>query len=57
LGLEWQEIADLGNVVPSQPVSVKSDHATYTRNPKDFPPDRLNPSFVTLGLRVGAKHS
>src|SRR5919202_1946227 len=38
LGLEWQEIADLGNVVPSQPVSVKSDHATYTRNPKDFPP-------------------
>ena len=38
LGLEWQEIADLGNVVPSQPVSVKSDHATYTRNPKEFPP-------------------
>src|SRR4028119_1257483 len=38
LGLEWQEIADLGNVVPSQPVSVKSDHATYTRNPKDFQP-------------------
>ncbi|MCP2728856.1 NB-ARC domain-containing protein [Limnofasciculus baicalensis] len=38
LGLEWQEIADLGNVVPSQPVSVKSDRATYTRNPKDFPP-------------------
>jgi transcriptional regulator with XRE-family HTH domain len=37
LGLEWKEIADLGNVVPSQPVSVKSDHATYTRNPKDFP--------------------
>jgi len=39
LGLEWQEIADLGNVVPSQPVSVKSGHATDTRNPKDFPPD------------------
>ncbi|HEY9665632.1 MAG TPA: NB-ARC domain-containing protein [Coleofasciculaceae cyanobacterium] len=38
LGLEWQEIADLGNEVPSQPVSAVGDRATYSLSPKDFPP-------------------
>ena len=48
LGLEWQEIADLGNVVPSQPESVKSDRATDTRNPKDFP---LGRNIEAIDLR------
>src|SRR4028118_2239797 len=48
LGLEWQEIADLGNVVPSQPESVKSDRATDTRNSKDFP---LGRNIEAIDLR------
>ena len=56
LGLEWQEIADLGNVVPSQPVSVEPDQATYTRNPKDFPPGGNSVAIDFATARSASAH-
>ena len=50
LGLEWQEIADLGNLLPSQPLSVQSEPDS---SPKDLPP-RENVEAIGLHLAPSA---
>src|SRR4028118_1377075 len=50
LGLEWQEIADLGNLLPSQPLSVQSEPDS---SPTDLPP-RENVEAIGLHLAPSA---
>ena len=46
LGLEWREVADLGILLPSQPLSVQSEPDS---NPKDFP---SGGNVEAIGLRL-----